>query len=439
MEDEPTCTQRDEDAGIDRGVDRGRDDGRRGDGRWLRDVEGFEGLLVLTNVEAGTTHVDGVLGERGGRRAAAASPGRSSGTGSRRRSNVEVRSTESYDVAFAALAREDRARPSDAQLLGQMLRYALARSVWTIPVVLIAVTLTFFLVRSIGGDPFRHGPLVGLTGQGGWQKYGDYQPQSIRDNMRRRYGLDLPWYEQYGNYLVGVATLNLGPSLSFRNRTVEEIIAQQGPVTLELALLALGLAFALGIPIGLLSALHPRSAVASLERVSSSLALSLPAFLVGTILIYVFAVRADLVPTTGWDSWSAKILPVVTLSLVPLAYCVRLTRAAVLETLTHDYVRTARAKGLRRRQVARPARAAQLARTRAERGRPAPRGDDDDALRRRGRVRGPRARPALRLGDDGERLPAADGDDRRADLFVITANLLVDLALAALDPRLRAD
>ena len=119
------------------------------------------------------------------------------------------------------------------------------------PVVLVAVTLTFFLVRSIGGDPFRHGPLVGLTAQGGWQKYGDYQPQSIRDNMRRRYGLDLPWYEQYGNYLVGVATLNLGPSLSYRNRTVEEIIAEQGPVTLELALLALALAFALGIPIGL--------------------------------------------------------------------------------------------------------------------------------------------------------------------------------------------
>jgi oligopeptide transport system permease protein len=164
-----------------------------------------------------------------------------------------------------------------------MFRYTFARLVWTIPVVLIAVTLTFFLVRSIGGDPFRHGPLVGLTAQGGWQKYGDYQPQSIRDNMRRRYGLDLPWYEQYGNYLVGVATFNLGPSLSYRNRTVEEIIAQQGPVTLELALLALGLALLAGIPIGIVSAMKARSAVASVERVSSSLALALPAFFVGTV------------------------------------------------------------------------------------------------------------------------------------------------------------
>jgi oligopeptide transport system permease protein len=232
-----------------------------------------------------------------------------------------------------------------------MLRYALARIFWTIPVVFVAVTLTFFLVRSIGGDPFRHGPLVGLTAQGGWQKYGDYQPQSIRENMRRRYGLDLPWYEQYGNYLAGVATFNLGPSLSYRNRTVEEIISKQGPVTLELSLLALAFALSAGIPLGLASALLGRSPLARLEGVLSSLALSLPAFLVGTLLIYAFAVRSDLVPTSGWDSWRSKILPVVTLSLVPLAYCARLTRGAVLETLTNDYVRTARAKGLRRGRV----------------------------------------------------------------------------------------
>ena len=165
--------------------------------------------------------------------------------------------------------------------------------------------------------------------------------------MRRRYGLDLPWYEQYGNYLAGVATLNLGPSLSFRNGTVEEIIATQGPVTLELALLALGFAFLVGIPIGLWSALAGRSPLARLEGVTSSLALALPAFLVGTLLIYAFAVRADPVPTTGWDGWRSKVLPTITLGLVPLAYCSRLTRGAVLETLRNDYVRTARAKGLR--------------------------------------------------------------------------------------------
>jgi oligopeptide transport system permease protein len=232
-----------------------------------------------------------------------------------------------------------------------MLRYAINRIAWTIPVVLLAITLTFFLVRSTGGDPFRHGPLVGLTAQGGWQKYGDPQPQSIRDNMRRRYGLDLPWYEQYGNYVVGVATFSLGPSLSFRYRTVEEIVATQGPITLELALLALAWGVVAGIATGMGSALARRSPFAHVERLLSSLALALPAFFVATILIYLVAVRGGLLPTSGWDGWRTKILPTLTLGLVPMAYCARLTRGAMSETLAEDYIRAARAKGLARRRI----------------------------------------------------------------------------------------
>jgi oligopeptide transport system permease protein len=232
-----------------------------------------------------------------------------------------------------------------------MLRYALNRIAWTIPVVLLAITLTFFLVRSTGGDPFRHGPLVGLTATGGWQKYGDPQPESIRENMRRRYGLDLPWYEQYGNYVVGVATFSLGPSLSFRYRTVEEIVATQGPITLELALLALAWGVVAGIATGVGSALARRSPFAHVERLLSSLALALPAFFVATILIYLVAVRGGLLPTSGWDGWRTKILPTLTLGLVPMAYCARLTRGAMSETLAEDYIRAARAKGLARRRI----------------------------------------------------------------------------------------
>jgi oligopeptide transport system permease protein len=318
-----------------------------------------------------------------------------------------------------------------------MLRYALARLVWTIPVVFVAVTLTFFLVRSIGGDPFRHGPLVGLTAQGGWQKYGDYQPQSIRDNMRRRYGLDLPWYEQYGTYLAGVATLNLGPSLSYRNRTVEQIIVEQGPITLELTLLALTFALALGIPVGLVSGLHARSPAVALERVVSSLALALPAFFVGTMLIYLFAVRAQLVPTTGWDSWQSKVLPVVTLGLVPLAYCVRLTRAAVVETLQSDYVRTATAKGLRRKRVV---------------TQHVLRNSLVPVLSAAGPLLGAMvttifvvevvfAIPGLARhyvsATTASDYPLLMGMTVVLTLFVVVANLVVDLALAALDPRQR--
>ena len=318
-----------------------------------------------------------------------------------------------------------------------MARYAVARIVWTIPVVLVAITLTFFLVRSIGGDPFRHGPLVGLTAQGGWQKYGDYQPESIRDNMRRRYGLDLPWYEQYANYLGGVATLSLGPSFSYRNRTVEEIIAAQGPITLELTLLALAFALALGIPLGLASALHTRSPLARLEGVTSSVALALPAFLVGTLLIYLFAVRGGLVPTTGWESWRAKILPSITLGLVPLAYCARLTRGAVLETLQQDYVRTARAKGLRRPRIL---------------VQHVLRNSLVPVLSAVGPLLGALVTtlfvvevvfsiPGLARhyvsATTASDYPLLMGMTVVLTLFVIVANLLVDLGLAALDPRVR--
>jgi oligopeptide transport system permease protein len=318
-----------------------------------------------------------------------------------------------------------------------VLRYALARLFWTIPVVFVAISLTFFLVRSIDGDPFRHGPLVGLASEGGWQKYGDFQPQSIRDNMRRRYGLDLPWYEQYGNYLAGVATFNLGPSLSYRNRTVEEIIRQQGPVTLELGVLALVVGLAGGIPLGLAGALLARSPLGRLEGVLSSLALALPAFLVGTLLIYVFAVRNDLVPTSGWDGWRSKLLPVATLGLVPLATCARLTRSAVLETLGDDHVRTARAKGLRRGRVL----AQHVLRNSLV-----------PVLSAAGPLLGALmttlfvvevvfAVPGLARhyvsATTASDYPLLLGMTVVLTLAVIAANLLVDLALAALDPRTR--
>jgi oligopeptide transport system permease protein len=207
-------------------------------------------------------------------------------------------------------------------------------------------------VRATGGDPFRHGPLFGLTNmESGWKKYGDYQPPSIRENMRRRYGLDLPWYEQYGTYLAGVATFSLGPSLSFKSRNVEEIVARQGPITLELTALAFAWSLVVGVAAGLASALAAGGVASRLERAVSAVALALPAFLVATMLIHVFALELDAVPTSGWDGWRSKVLPVVTLGLVPMAFAARLTRGAALEVLTSDYVRMARAKGLRRRRV----------------------------------------------------------------------------------------
>jgi hypothetical protein len=121
--------------------------------------------------------------------------------------------------------------------------FIVRRLLWTIPVLWVVVTIVFFMMRSIGGDPFRRGPMLGLSNVG-WVKYGDYQPPAIRRNQRERYGLDLPWYQQYGNYLRGVATLDFGPSLSYRYVRVNELIKQLAPRSLALA----GLAFVWALP-----------------------------------------------------------------------------------------------------------------------------------------------------------------------------------------------
>src|ERR687887_811890 len=155
-----------------------------------------------------------------------------------------------------------------------MAAFILQRVLWTIPVLWVVVTIVFFMMRSIGGDPFRHGRLLGVDGAA-WVKYGDYQPPSIRRNQREKYGLDLPWYEQYANYLRGVATLDFGPSLSYRYVRVSDLIKKLAPRSLELAGLAFVWALALGIPIAILAALRPGSVFDLAARGFATLGLAL--------------------------------------------------------------------------------------------------------------------------------------------------------------------
>ena len=232
-----------------------------------------------------------------------------------------------------------------------MAAFVVRRVLWTIPILWVVVTIVFFMMRSIGGDPFRRGPMVGLSNVG-WVKYGDYQPPSIRRNQRERYGLDLPWYQQYANYLRGVARLDFGPSLSYRYVRVNDLIKELAPRSLELAGLAFVWALALGIPIAILAALRPGSAFDLAARGFATLGVALPNFFIATLLVYYLSVKLHVLPTSGWtDGWSNKILPSFTLGLLPMAYCVRLLRASLLETLELDYVRMARAKGLTGRRV----------------------------------------------------------------------------------------
>jgi oligopeptide transport system permease protein len=221
-----------------------------------------------------------------------------------------------------------------------MTRLIIRRVLWTVPVILLVILMTFLLMRQIEGNPFRHSERA--------------IPESIQRNLEAKYGLDDPWYVQYVRYVRDVATFDLGPSLVLRNRDVNDIVREHFPPSLELGALAMLFALVFGIPLGLLAALRANKWPDYSAMVVANVGFAVPSFLVATLLIYFFAVRwGDIfdVPTSGWDTWQSKILPTIALGLGPMAYFARLTRGSVLETLQQDYIRTARAKGLRRRRV----------------------------------------------------------------------------------------
>jgi ABC-type dipeptide/oligopeptide/nickel transport system permease component len=231
-----------------------------------------------------------------------------------------------------------------------VLVFALRRVLWTVPVLFVVVTLLFGVLQAMGGDPLRHSELKGLSNVA-WVKSGDAKPESIERNMRRELGLDRPWYVQYAHFLRSVATLDFGPTWSFRQQTVNDVIARQAPVSLELGLLAFLWVLALGVPLGVISAVWSGGPADGAARLLTVAAFAFPNFLVATVLIYLVGVRWTVLPTSGWDSWESKLLPSLTLGLLPAGFAARLIRGSMLDTLGHDYVRAAAAKGLRRSRV----------------------------------------------------------------------------------------
>jgi oligopeptide transport system permease protein len=177
--------------------------------------------------------------------------------------------------------------------------FVLRRLLWTVPTLLVVFTITFFMLRAIGGNPFRHGPLLG-HGNPAWAKYNDPQPDAIASNMARKYGLDRPWYRQYANYLEGVVTFDLGPSLTYRNRSVNEIVREQSPPTLRIGLLAFALAVGIGVPLGALAALRAGTSIDYGARLLATVGLAAPSFLLATVLIYLVSLKLGWLPTSGW-------------------------------------------------------------------------------------------------------------------------------------------
>ncbi len=211
-----------------------------------------------------------------------------------------------------------------------MLRFLGKRLLQTIPVLWVIVTVTFFMLRFAPGGPFTSEKAV---------------TPEIEQSLKAHYGLDKPLLRQYLDYLGKSLQGDLGPSYKYSNRSVNEIIADKLPVSLELGTLALGLALFLGLGAGIVAAMRRNTWVDYLFSSGAMIGICVPTFVMGPLLALFFAIHLGWFNASGWNNAGDRILPALTLGLVYAAYIARLTRGGMLETLSQDYIRTARAKG----------------------------------------------------------------------------------------------
>jgi ABC-type dipeptide/oligopeptide/nickel transport system permease component len=233
-----------------------------------------------------------------------------------------------------------------------MLTFVVKRVLWTIPVLLVCVTILFILMQTLRSNPLRRGQPLGLSNVP-VVKYSDWQPEGIRRNQERKLGIDKPLYVQYVRYLRSVARFDFGPTFMFTHRTVNAILREQGPLTIQLMLLSLGIAFALGIPLGVLAAVRSGTIIDLAATALIAATMGLPLFFVATVLTWLLGVKLGVVPVYGWNGWRAKVAPSFVLALVPMSMITRVLRAEMLEVLGANHVQMARAKGLRRGRIVR--------------------------------------------------------------------------------------
>lgn len=220
-----------------------------------------------------------------------------------------------------------------------MLQFVIKRLLIIVPMALIVVSLTWGLVRLAPGNFYS-----------GEKKL----PAAIEKNIREKYGLDKPFYEQYLIMIGNVVRGDFGSSLKYEGQTVNEILWRTVPVSATIGILAYLLALAIGLTAGTLAALRQNSNLDYGSMTFAMLGQSVPNFVIGPILVLVFSLWLYIFPPARWNGFfgiANLVLPVVTLAAVYAAYIARLTRAGMLEVLRSDYIRTARAKGLSERAV----------------------------------------------------------------------------------------
>ena len=213
-----------------------------------------------------------------------------------------------------------------------MISLILRRLATAIPVLLVVITLTFFMVHSAPGGPFDEEKAV--------------SPE-VLIKLNERYNLNEPLMVQYFDYLGNVLQGDFGPSFRYPSRSVTELISIGLPITFELALYAILFALMLGIIAGVISSLRPNTAYDYIPMTVAMAGICIPSIILGPSLTLIFGIWLNWLPVTGWgDIPGDKILPTITLGTAYAAYCARLTRGGMLEILNQDFIRTARAKGL---------------------------------------------------------------------------------------------
>lgn len=220
-----------------------------------------------------------------------------------------------------------------------MARHVLMRVLGLIPTLLMLISVAFFLMRIAPGGPFDEDRIL---------------PPDIEANLEAKYHLDEPLMRQYFRYMGQVAVLDFGPSVQYRDWSVNELMARAIPVSLTIGVAAMLLSFFLGITLGIVAALRQNTKIDYLFMGVGMLGISIPNFVIAPVLILLLAVYAGWLPAGGWD-WSiaSMVLPVVTLSLPVTAYIARLTRGSMIEVMHSNFIRSARAKGLPERTVIR--------------------------------------------------------------------------------------
>lgn len=220
-----------------------------------------------------------------------------------------------------------------------MLRFIFRRLLVTIPTVLVVISITWVLIKLAPGNFYSGEKRL---------------PPAIEKNIREKYGLDKPWYQQYGKTMWTIVRhLDFGTSLRYEGQSVNTIIKRSLPVSAAVGILAYLLALIVGITVGSIAALKQNTRWDYSSMALAMLGISVPNFVLGPVLVLIFSLSLYWLPPSRWEGFPSRnmILPVLTLAAIHMAYIARLTRAGMLEVLRSDYIRTARAKGLSERDV----------------------------------------------------------------------------------------